>query len=99
MRSRLIGHLRPGQAQFAQLLNIELGVDPCAVGALVTKQLADLGKAGARTQQVGRKAVTEEVGAVVRITMNARPLEGLLRDHRDGAAGGKADVRSKHSQK
>ena len=62
-------------------------------------QLTDLGKAGPRPQQVGGKAVAKKVGAVVRIAMNAGPLECLLRNHRDGATGGKTDVRSKHPQK
>jgi hypothetical protein len=46
----------------------------------VAKQLADLGKAGSRPQQVGRKAVAEKVGAVVRIAVNACPLKRQFRD-------------------
>lgn len=39
------------------------------------------------------------MGTVMRIAVNARPFEWcLLRDHRDGAAGGKTHVRRKGSQ-
>lgn len=90
----------PGQGRlsFTQLLNIELGIDSCTVDASMAEQLADLGKAGARPQKVGRKAVAEKMGTVMRIAVNACPIECLLRDHRDGAAGGKAHMRGKRSQ-
>lgn len=64
----------------------------------MAEQLADLGKAGARPQKVGREAVAEKMGAVMRIAVNACPFECLLRDHRDGAAGGKTHVRRQSSQ-
>jgi hypothetical protein len=89
---------RPGQAQFTQLLNIELGIDPCTVDASMAEQLADLGKAGARSQKIGREAVAEKMGTMMRIAVNACPFECLLRDHRDSATRGKTDVRRKSSQ-
>lgn len=65
----------------------------------MAKQLADLGKAGPRPQQLGRKAVAKKVSAVVRTAVNACPIKRLLRNHRDGAAGGKTDMWRKHPQK
>lgn len=64
----------------------------------MAEQLADLGKAGARPQKVGREAVAKEVSTLVRIAVNACQFERLLRDHCDGAAGGKSHVRRKCSQ-
>jgi len=52
----------------------------------VAEQWANLREACARPQQVGRKAVAEKVGAVVRAITDG-PFECLLRHHRDGAAG------------
>lgn len=63
----------------------------------MAEQLADLGKAGARPQKVGRKAVAEKMGTVMRIAVNACPFECLLGDPRDGAARGKTHVRGKCS--
>ena len=64
----------------------------------MAEKLADLGKAGARSQKVGREAVAEKMGPLMRIAVNACPFECLLRDHRDGATGSKTDVRRKSSQ-
>lgn len=63
----------------------------------MAEQLADLGKAGARSQKVSRKAVAEKMGAVMRIAFNVGLFECLLGDPRDGAARCKTHVRGECS--
>jgi hypothetical protein len=67
--------------------------------ALVPQQLADLRQCRAGPKKLGGEAVSEKMGALVRLAADAPTLESGLGDHRNRATGCKADVGRQRAEK
>jgi len=66
---------------------------------LVPQQLTDLRQGRAGAQKLGGKAVPEDMGSSVCAISDASAIEGGLGDHRNRAAGCKADGGRQRAQK